>query len=117
MITAPDFTDEEMNTIRVAVENRWKNEMVELHPADVGTKLSAYSNELTECPAIFWAHEHCNFILVKTGDNRYRCQFFYTPHDQFGTGINEYSEISEAVTSLLRVQADHEGMTHGDIPG
>ncbi len=117
MATVSDFTDEEMNAIRSAVENRWKGALVELHPADVGTRLSAYSNELTECPAIFWTQGACHFILVKTGENRYRCQFFYTPHDQYGTGINEYHDISEAVTSLLRIQADQDGIERGNLPG
>jgi len=116
MTNMPDFNEPEMKTIREALTARWKKDNVELHPADVETPLSAYSKELTECPAIFWNQEGCNFIVIKTGGNQYRCQFFYSPDEQYGTGIKEYSDLKKCVTSLLQVQADHASMRSGDIP-
>ncbi len=113
MTNIPDFTEPEMKTIRESVTDRWKKKEVEIHPADVETKLSADSEELTECPAIFWNQESCSFIIIKTGENQYRCQFFYSPRDQYGTGINEYSDLGKCVTSLLQVQADHASMRSG----
>lgn len=45
---------------------------------------------------------------MKTGERRYRCQFFYSVYEQYGTGISEFHDIGECVTTLLRVQSDHE---------
>ena len=111
-----DFNEAETQTIRDFVNNRWKKATIELHPADIETKLSAYSEEMTECPAIFWNHEDCSFIVIKTGENQYRCQFFYSPHEQYGTGINEYNDLEKCVTSLLQVQADHDSIRSGSFP-
>jgi len=115
MTNMPDFTEPEMKTIRESVAKRWKEE-IELHPADVETMLSANSEELTECPAIFWNQESCSFIVIKTGGNQYRCQFFYSPREQYGTGINEYNDLAKCTTSLLQVQADHASMRSGAVP-
>ena len=116
MTNMPDFTEPEIQAIRESVAIRWKNEEVELHPADIETNLSAHSEELTECPAIFWNQENCSFIIIKTGESQYRCQFFYSPHDQYGTGINEYNDLEKCITSLLQVQADHQSMRSGAFP-
>ena len=115
MTNMPDFTEPEMKTIRESVAKRWKKE-IELHPADVETMLSANSAELTECPAIFWNQESCSFSVIKTGGSQYRCQFFYSPRDQYGTGVNEYSDLAKCTTSLLQVQADHASMRSGAVP-
>jgi hypothetical protein len=46
-------------------------------------------------------------VVVKTGDSHYRCQFFYRIHQMYGTGVEEYDDLTECVVSLLQVQADH----------
>jgi hypothetical protein len=45
-------------------------------------------------------------IISKTGEDRYRSQFFYRLHQMFSTGIEEYDDITECVVTLLQVQAD-----------
>jgi len=45
--------------------------------------------------------------VFKTGDHNYRSQFYYRVHQMFGTGIEEYDDLSECVVTLLQVQADH----------
>ena len=113
MSEIPDYTDDEISIIENALRTRWKNEKIKLHPADVEVKMSAYSDVLTDCPALFWTHKHCNFIIIKAGENRFRTQFFYEPSDQYGTGRNEYHSLQECVTSVLQVQADHETLRDG----
>lgn len=112
MTNMPDFDEPEMNILRESVANRWKQE-VELHPADVETRLSGHSEKITECPAIFWNRDNCSFVIIKTGEALYRCQFFYSPHEQYGAGSKEYDDIGKCVTSLLRLQADHARMRSG----
>jgi len=41
-------------------------------------------------------------------ERRYRCQFFYSEAEQYGTGHDEYEELETCVITLLQVQSDHE---------
>ncbi|WP_455208097.1 hypothetical protein [Kaarinaea lacus] len=50
----------------------------------------------------------CHFVVSKPGKMRYYAQFYYKGSEQFGTGIREFDNLFECVTTLLRVQADHE---------
>lgn len=63
---------------------------------------------MTLCPTLYWEVDGCHFVVCKTGDSKYHCQFFYGKNEQYGTGIDSYSDILECVISLIRVQADHE---------
>jgi hypothetical protein len=48
---------------------------------------------------------------------RYRCQFFYSDADQYGTGHDEYTDLQRCVLTLLRVQADHASQSAGVSSG
>jgi len=52
-------------------------------------------------------------VIVKTGEDGYRCQFFYSAYQQYATARAEYDELADCVVSLLRAQADHEKETLG----
>jgi hypothetical protein len=56
-------------------------------------------------------------VVVKTGDRNYRCQFFYRIHQMYGTGVEEYDDLTECMVTLLQVQADHHAHEHaaGDL--
>jgi len=55
--------------------------------------------------------------------DRYRCQFFYSETELYGTGHDEYNSLGDCVLTLLQVQSDHErklanistGITRADI--
>jgi hypothetical protein len=55
--------------------------------------------------------------------DRYRCQFFYSETEQYGTGHDEYNSLGDCILTLLQVQSDHErqlanissGVTRADI--
>jgi hypothetical protein len=103
----PDFTDEELGIVRHLVEQRFRKPVtVEL--ADAEVKLDALGDELTVCPTLFWRERGANFVVLKTGPGRYRCQFFYHPAEHFGTGVTEYADLGACTTTLLQLQADHE---------
>lgn len=59
------------------------------------------------CPAIYWCERGANFVVVKI-NRKFICQFFYSDAEHFGTGREEYRDLEDCVTALLRVQADHE---------
>lgn len=111
MSTIPDFTDAERWTTQTTVDERWGKATVELHAADVEIRLDPGDTAPTDCPALFWHADDCNFVLMKTGQNRFRCQFFYDKDlQQIGTGITEYDNIVDCAVALLQTQADDKRM-------
>ncbi len=107
MSEVPDFNEAELWTIRTTLRERY-GEDVDVELAETELRLDPHTTQLTTCPAVFWRHGDCNFIIVKTAPERYRCQFFYRIHQVFGTGIEEYDNLTECTVTLLQVQADHE---------
>lgn len=84
--------------------------------ADSELKLDPTSRQLTSCPTIFWQQRKANFVIFKFGDHQFKCIFYYRNYDQFGTGQDEYDDITECVTTLLQVQSDHERQQAGIMP-
>jgi len=108
MAGIPNFTDTELWTLQSTLKERWGNENeIELQLAETDVRLSPSDRESTECPAVIWNHDGCNFIIIKSGIQNYRCQFFYRGYQQYGTGIREYDDLGDCIVSLLQVQADH----------
>ena len=105
MSAIEDFTDSELWIIRTTLEERYGAE-IEPQLADTELRLSPHRTELTVCPAAYWEHDGCHFIVCKTGASRYRCQFYYRVHEMYGTGTEEYDDLSECMVTLLQVQAD-----------
>ena len=58
-------------------------------------------------PTFYWNERGAHFIVRKTGEGRYRCQFFYSEAEPYGTGKDEYDNLDNCVLTLLQVQADH----------
>jgi len=106
MSAIEDFTDSELWILRTTLEERY-GEKIEPQLADTELRLNPYATELTVCPAAYWEHDGCHFIVCKTGAPRYRSQFYYRVHEMYGTGIEEFDDLSECVVTLLQVQADY----------
>ena len=90
---------------------------VEIHLADADLSLDHGSSETISCPTVFWHERSTNFVIFKIGAFHYRTQFFYTPHEQFGTGIDDYNDLDECVAAVLQTQADHEREQKGVSSG
>ena len=101
-----DYTDSELWLIKSTLKERYGKD-VDIQLADIELRLNPYATELTPCPAAYWEDEGCHFIVCKSGDSRYRCQFYYRVHQMYGTGVEEYDDLSECTVSLLQVQADY----------
>jgi len=120
--TIPDFNSAERWVIESALKERYGH-FVQIELADSELRLEPEAPVLTACPTVFWSERGCNFLIFKTGEERYRCQFFYSDDEQYGTGRAEFDELAECVSLLLKLQADHEqqrqgvhtGMTGGQI--
>ncbi|MGB7550086.1 MAG: hypothetical protein WBM15_00810 [Chromatiaceae bacterium] len=117
MAEIPDITESERWMVQTTLRERYGREM-EIKMADAEIRLHASDRELTSCPVMFWnTDDGCNFVIFKSGDRRYRCQFFYRVHQQMGTGVDEYDDLSECAVSLLQAQADYTAEQRGDLPG
>jgi hypothetical protein len=105
-MTIPDFTTSEQQLVNQILLERYSR-IVPLQSADVELQLDTTSAELSLCPALYWSALGCEFIISKVGNERFRCQFFYSANEQFGTGRDVYDNLGDCVTTLLRLQADH----------
>jgi hypothetical protein len=109
----PDFNSAERWVIESALKERYGH-IVQTELADSDLKLDPDAPVLTSCPTVFWSERGCNFLIFKTGEDRYRCLFYYgDEEEQYGTGRAEYDELAECVGLLLKLQADHEKERHG----
>ncbi|MCX7168251.1 MAG: hypothetical protein NTV11_18530 [Rhodocyclales bacterium] len=102
----PDFTDTEWQLVSQILLERYSR-LVPLQAADVELQLDPSSETLTTCPSLYWNELGAEFIVSKLADQRYRCQFFYSADEQFGTGRDFYDNLGDCVTNLLQLQADH----------
>jgi len=102
-----DFSDSELWLIKSTLEERY-GEPRDIQLAETEMRLDRGKTELVSCPAAYWEADNCHFLVVKTGDKRYRCQFFYRIHQMYGTGTDEYDDLTECMVTLLQVQADHQ---------
>lgn len=114
MSEIPDITQSEEWVINTTLKERYGQEK-QLEHADAEIRLHPGDRELTSVPMLYWSHDGCNFVIFKTGDRKYRCQFFFRVHQQYGTGVHEYDDLSECIVSLLQVQADFMAKERGDV--
>ncbi len=114
MATIPDYGKSEEWIIKTTLKERY-GEDIPFEYADAEIRLAPADRELSICPVVYWQKDGCNFVIFKTGDRRYRCQFFYRGYQQYGTGVHEYDDLSECIVSLLQAQADHEARERGEI--
>ena len=102
----PDFSDSELWIIKATLEERYATPP-DIQLAETEMRLDRGRTELVPCPTVYWQADDCHFVVVKTGDRHYRCQFFYRIHQMYGTSVDEYDDLTECIVSLLQVQADH----------
>jgi hypothetical protein len=104
----PDFTDAEWQLVNQILLERY-GRLVQLQSADVELQLDPTSETLTTCPSLYWSELGAEFVVSKLAEQRFRCQFFYSADEQFGTGRDFYDNLGDCVTNVLQIQADHHG--------
>lgn len=105
-----DFSKEIQEYVAGLLEQRYCHK-VDLQLADSELQLNPLYEELTVCPTLYWSERGAQFVVYKVGENVFKCQFFYSPAEQFGTGHDSYDDIETCVVTLLQVQADHESLS------
>jgi len=102
-IAANDFSADELKYIDETLKERYGNP-VETQRADI-----EFGDEnAAECPAVYWEHNGCHFIIAKGEDGKFFNQFFYDDDEQYGTEKPFYDDLHLCLMTLLQVQADHE---------
>ena len=102
-----DFSAAQQEYVANLLAQRYTKQ-VELQLADSEFQLDPESEVLTVCPTLYWSERGAQFVVYKADDERYRCQFFYSATEQYGTGHDDYDDIEKCVVTLLQVQSDHE---------
>jgi hypothetical protein len=105
--TIPDFTDAEHKLVSGILFAHY-GKLVPMQLADSELQLDELSNELILCPTIYWAERGAQFVVCKVTAERFRCQFFYSETEQYGTSHDQYDSLRNCVLTLLQVQSDHE---------
>jgi hypothetical protein len=117
MASVPDITDTERWVVKTTLRERYGRDL-DYQLADADVRVHPADRELTTCPVIVWqSDDGCHFVIFKTGERHYRCQFFYKPYKQMGTGIEEYDDLAECTVAVLQAQADYAAEQSGDLPG
>lgn len=102
-----DFTPREKNLVSQTLVERY-GVAVPVQSIHSEIQLDLLKEDLTRVPALTWQEGVCHFVVFKTGDSRFRCQFYYTDAEQFGTAKIEYDSLGDCVIDLLQVQGKHE---------
>lgn len=116
MAKIPDFTETELWVVESALEERY-GKQVKVEVAEAEVKLDPGSDALTPCPTLYWQEGGVGFVIYKVAESRYRCLFFYSVHDQYGTDREEYDDLAECVSVLLKLEADTEKERAGAVSG
>ena len=107
MTTITDFTGAEHKRVSELLFERY-GKFAPIQLADSELQLGGDPSQLTDCPSFYWNERGAHFIVYKVAADRYRCQFFYSEAEQYGTGRDEYDNLESCVLTLLQVQSDHE---------
>ncbi len=106
-LPTPDFSQTEQQRV-VALLHRRYGFSVALERADSELRLDPGNDEMALCPTLYWSARGAHFVVFRIADGRYRCQFYYSDADHYGTGRDEYDDLETCVQTLLQVQSDHE---------
>lgn len=109
---SPKFTASERRLVTQTLQERYGRQ-VQLLDADAELLLDPLDSDVTTRPTLAWEERGANFVVFKIADNRFRCQFYYTAAEQFGTGKDEYDTLGDCIITLLQVQSDHERERQG----
>jgi hypothetical protein len=102
-----DYSETDLQLVAALLQERY-GKPLSPEVADSELRLDPASDELTLCPTLYWNERGAHFVVFKLPLEQYRCQFFYTDADHYGTGRDSYADLRDCVLTVLRVQADHE---------
>jgi len=106
-VTIPDFSGADIDLIEQPLALRYE-ERVETHFADSELKLDADSQILTSCPTIFWQARGCNFVVLRTAPDRFRCEFSTIQANSLGLDTPSTLTSRRVLGPFYRCSLTHE---------
>ncbi len=100
-----DFTQSEINIAKKLVDNRWRDQPIEIHLADIEIQPKDSDSAIPH-PALVWEDKNSTFVVLKLDSFKYKSFFYFGLDKRFDTGIDEYNDLNECVDHLLKAQAD-----------
>ena len=101
------FSDLEQADFRSTLDKRWPKGEVDVQLVDVDVTLSDTTKGNIECPAYYWEYAEYHFLLMKTGKNKFRPQFFFQDTEEVEAETLEFDDVAECTMALLQLQANH----------
>lgn len=102
------FTDAEILVIRQKLRQRYDDDIeLQLSVSEMVASDENASDSDSHAAVASWFADNTNFAIYKLGLFRFRAQYYYTPHEQYDTGIAEYDAIEPCVERLIECQSAH----------
>lgn len=101
------FAENELDQIKEILTEKYQKD-VEIQLADCDILLNSDDQQTHNCATVFWYKDGVNFMVSKLNSTTYKAQFFYTPHEQFGTTDNDFKDLNQCVVAVLQSQDDHQ---------
>ena len=111
-ITMTDYTEKEIEAVEEALRQRYRKD-VDVYLADCEVQPDTSRNEVSEHPALFWQVQGCNFVVIKSDNDKFEGRFFYNPDEHFGGKRQKFTDVVNCVLNLLRDQADEVRASQG----
>ena len=108
----PDFSEQQVSTVQQMINARYKED-IELLLADSEVQIAPALLDTMVCPILFWNARECNFVIMRTGEDQYRAQYFYNPHEQYPTQQGFFTIVEDCAAAVLREQSDYEREAQG----
>lgn len=106
-----EFDEEELELLAALLERRY-GRATAFECAEAQLDRDSHQT----CAAVYWEGRGAHFVVCKTGESRYRAQFFPGDAAAFG-GRPEHEDFAECINALLRLQADDERRRAGAFSG
>ena len=100
-----EFNDDELQQIRTALHQSYQKD-IEIELSYREDSRDKNSPKSTRKAAVHWYDNHTHFLIVKTGEQTYRPQFFHTPHDRVTLESDADQDLKVCVSQLLKAQRE-----------
>ncbi len=107
MSDIPSFTVLEHKAVQATLAKRWAKGEIDLQIVEVDARDADSKEEAITCPAYYWEYGDYYLLILKTGVNSYRPQFFYQQGEEAGVEKMSFDDIAECTMALLQLQANH----------
>jgi len=108
-MTIAGFTQAETRLVHATLKERYKRE-VDVQEVDVDIRMHPADRELTECPALYWKEEGCDFVISKVAADKFRSMFFFGRiKDRYTTHPDEYytyDNLGDCLVMTMKVQEE-----------